>query len=157
MVSEIQFTNNFSLYELLKSKDASRQGFDEQFSPPVNVIENLRNLCINLLQPIRDEIKLPITVSSGYRCAKLNDFVGGASKSQHLTGNAADIECFRLGNYRLLERIAHMHLPFDQMINEYKYKWVHVSWVSRRPRNEILEAYLDDLNRTQYKTISIQP
>jgi len=46
---------------------------------------------IILLQAVRDYYGLPIKVLSGCRCAKHNKKVGGASRSQHLLGFAADI------------------------------------------------------------------
>ena len=43
------------------------------------------------LQFIRDVIGKPVHVDSGCRCAKHNADEGGAEKSQHVTGKAADI------------------------------------------------------------------
>jgi zinc D-Ala-D-Ala carboxypeptidase len=153
MIDNIQFTKNFSLYELLQSQQASRLSFDEQFNPSETTVDNLKLLCINILQPLRDAIKIPITISSGYRCFRLNTIIGGASKSQHLTGHAADIQCFKIGNEELLKRIAALKLPFDQMINEFNYAWVHVSYDSNRIRGQMLEAVKDKNMKTFYRTI----
>lgn len=46
---------------------------------------------IRCLQKVRNIIELPIIILSGYRCKKHNRKIGGALKSQHLLGNAADI------------------------------------------------------------------
>lgn len=46
---------------------------------------------ITYLQAIRDHFGKPITITSGYRCAKHNARVGGASNSRHTQGQAADI------------------------------------------------------------------
>ena len=46
---------------------------------------------IEVLQRLRDILGVPITVTSGRRCAKHNAAVGGAKNSQHLLGLAADI------------------------------------------------------------------
>jgi len=43
------------------------------------------------LQVLRDEVKKPIKIMSGYRCKTHNTKVGGAKQSQHMTGRAADI------------------------------------------------------------------
>lgn len=43
------------------------------------------------VQKIRDHFGVPVTVNSGYRCAKHNKKVGGVSTSQHTQGKAADI------------------------------------------------------------------
>ena len=81
----------------------------------------------------------PITVNSGYRCPKLNDAVGGAKNSQHMRGEAADITAgSKMENKRLFELIWD-NLPFDQLIDESNYSWVHVSYVSTsKNRKQIL-------------------
>jgi uncharacterized protein YcbK (DUF882 family) len=88
MISNIQFTDNFSLYELLLT---SHRRFDEeQYNPPVEIVENLRALVVNILQPLRDAMGTAISINSGYRCPSLNRSIGGARNSQHMTGQAAD-------------------------------------------------------------------
>lgn len=77
----MKLTTNFSLDEF-KSKDGS------EF--PEEVIENIKKLAVNL-QVIRDELKKPITINSGYRSPKHNKNIGGAKNSYHLTGLAVDI------------------------------------------------------------------
>jgi uncharacterized protein YcbK (DUF882 family) len=47
---------------------------------------------INLLEDIRTKLNKPVTITSGYRCEKHNEACGGAPKSQHLLGQAADIQ-----------------------------------------------------------------
>ena len=46
---------------------------------------------VEYVQKIRDHFDKPITISSGYRCAKHNKNVGGATGSRHAKGDAADI------------------------------------------------------------------
>jgi len=154
MIQNIQFTQNFSLYELLESQQATRKGITEQFEPPVEIVAHLEGLCKNILQPLRDELKIPIKISSGYRCPRVNKAIGGAAKSQHLSGFAADIQCFTLGNETLLKRIAAMKLPFDQMINEFNYAWVHVSYDAAKNRKQVLEVYKDN-GVTKYRDIAV--
>jgi zinc D-Ala-D-Ala carboxypeptidase len=153
MITNIQFTKNFSLHELLTSQEATRSSITEQFEPDQAVINNLQALCVNILQPLRDAIKVPIQISSGYRCPRVNTKIGGATSSQHVTGNAADIQCAKLGNEALLKKIRQLNLPFDQMINEFNYAWVHVSFDTARNRKQILEAYKDANNKTAYRNI----
>lgn len=77
----------------------------------------------------------PITVNSGYRCPALNAAVGGVVKSQHLTGEAADITTgSREGNRVLFEKISRSGVPFDQLIDESGYSWIHISYSSRNRR-----------------------
>lgn len=46
---------------------------------------------VEWLQEIRDALGKPVVVSSGCRCRKHNERVGGSPKSQHVEGKAADI------------------------------------------------------------------
>lgn len=138
----MQLSNNFSLRELTKSDTAIRLGLDN--TPNEDQIENLRNLTLKVLQPARDWFGLPIVVPSGFRSGELNRSINGAANSQHLKGQAADIECIGISNYELACWIRD-NCEFDQLILEYytpgdeNSGWVHVSYVTDRPnRNEVL-------------------
>ena len=71
---DIQLSKNFMLSEFTRSETARRRKINNDAPEPV--IENLRNLCQNVLQPLRDYVGEPITISSGYRCALVNSYVG---------------------------------------------------------------------------------
>ena len=88
-MNDIQLSKNFKLSEFTASETARRRKINND--APESVIENLRNLCQNVLQPLRDYVGEPITISSGYRCALVNSYVGGSKNSQHKFGEAADI------------------------------------------------------------------
>jgi zinc D-Ala-D-Ala carboxypeptidase len=148
MTPDIKFTNNFSLYELLST---SHRMFDEeQYNPPTEVIENLRALCINILQPLRDALGTPLKINSGYRCPSLNKSIGGSKNSQHMTGQAADIIDLTHGNEFLFKKIKELNLPFDQIIDEFNFRWVHVSYDPVRNRQQILQAKKDSRGKTVY-------
>jgi len=150
MTPNIQFTKNFSLHELLLT---SHRKFDEeQYNPPTEVIENLRALCVNILQPVRDALGSPVNLNSGYRCPSLNRSIGGAKNSQHMTGHAADIIDLNNGNEKLFKKIKELNLPFDQMIDEFGFRWVHVSYDPVRSRRQILQAVKNGRGQTVYVT-----
>ena len=46
---------------------------------------------VKYLQKIREHFNAPITITSAYRCPVHNQRIGGATRSQHCQGNAADI------------------------------------------------------------------
>jgi uncharacterized protein YcbK (DUF882 family) len=46
----------------------------------------------DVLDDVREYFNAPVTITSGYRCEKHNKAVGGAPKSQHCEGIAADIK-----------------------------------------------------------------
>ena len=72
-MNDIQLSENFKLSEFTRSETARRRKINND--APESVIENLRNLCQNVLQPLRDYVGEPITISSGYRCALVNSYV----------------------------------------------------------------------------------
>lgn len=83
-------SKNFSLEELIASTTVKK---NINNTPSNDVVNNLKRLCTEVLQPIRDKYEKFIIVSSGYRCSKLNTTVGGSKTSQPLYGQAADIKC----------------------------------------------------------------
>jgi zinc D-Ala-D-Ala carboxypeptidase len=151
MIPNKALTKNFFLHEMLSSQTASRLNFKEQYEPSPAVVTRLQLLCKNILQPLREATKSPVTVSSGYRCLRVNTAIGGAASSQHLTGHAADIQDFKNGNEFLLRKIVELKLPFDQIINEFNFDWIHVSYDPKRNRRQVLEAYKDKNFKTRYR------
>lgn len=129
----------FTYAELSKSVTAKNRGIDN--TPNTAVKKNLKALVDNILDPLREAYGKPITVTSGYRCPELNKLVGGAKKSQHMTGEAVDIHGVldkKSENKRLYDLIKKLNLPYDQLINEYDYDWVHVSFGPRNRRQEVI-------------------
>ena len=129
----------FSLKELTESDTATRKGIDN--TPDAIVKANLTALVANVLDPLREAYGKPIVVNSGYRCEKLNKLVGGAKKSQHLTGQAADIRSVSRSvaeNKKIFNLVVKLGLPYDQLIDEYGYKWVHVSYNKKGNRKQII-------------------
>jgi len=65
---------------------------------PEDVKQNIVKLA-SQLQIIRDVVDSPIKINSGFRCENLNRSIGGAKRSQHLIGKAADIVVAGLDAY----------------------------------------------------------
>lgn len=134
-----QITPNFTLEELCASDTAKAQGIDNH--PGLQEVINLTYLCINILQPLRNAMGHPVTISSGYRCARLNRAVGGVSNSQHMRGQAADLYIdgdFRKGR-RWFDWIR-LNCKFDQLIWEHSGNtyWVHVSYNPTGNRGHVI-------------------
>ena len=128
----------FTLPELTKSSTAVRYNIDN--SPNEEQKQNLIALVENILDPLRKAFGKPIIVTSGFRSKRLNDIIGGSKTSQHMTGQAADIRTVKdtkEENKKLFELIQKLDLPFDQLINENDYSWIHVSY-SPNNRKQIL-------------------
>lgn len=136
-------TKHFRLSEFVKSTTAKRKNIDN--TPPPDVVENIRTLCKEVLQPARDhfitkytENRCRISITSGYRSPKLNKAVGSSKRSFHLYGYAADCEFLVLSGHRWVERNAELYdyikdnLPFTELVWEYGNEenpdWVHVAY-----------------------------
>lgn len=146
----MKLSKNFTLGEMIKSQTAERHGIDN--TPYQNEVDNMIALCENVLQPIRDELGR-VNVNSGFRCLELNRKLGSKDTSQHVKGEAADIEIWGISNYELAEWIQD-NLKFDQLILEFWYDeedednnpngdpnmgWVHVSYSADGDnRNQVL-------------------
>ena len=130
-------SKHLQLSELIRSESAKRLGISNM--PTKEHIKNLKLLAVNIFEPIRDHFKVPIRISSGYRSEILNKAVGGSKTSQHSLGQAIDIDMdgTTIKNSDIFEFIK--TLPFDQLINEFNFAWVHVSY-SPKHRKQILHA-----------------
>lgn len=144
----MKLSTHFSLSEFTKSYTAQRLGIDNSIPKDVqdSVIENLTELCANVLEPIRKKFKKPVSVNSGYRSPKLNKAVKGSKNSQHCFGQAADIEIAGISNAELGSFIEN-NLEFDQLIYENISKtdpsagWIHVSFKHGNNRNQVLQIF----------------
>ena len=139
----IRLSKNFTLRELLWSDTAARNPnlIEKQLSPPDSVIHSLDYLTTAVLQPLRDELDWPIRISSGYRCADLNELIGGSERSQHVVGEAADIQIadpagfmtsddtleVRALSRMLYRRATRQHFPRDCHPNFYLFVMVGLS------------------------------
>ena len=154
----MKLSKNLSLAEATKSLTAKRLGIDN--TPDDWTTENLRQVAINIFQPVRDAFTCPIYVSSGYRSADLNTAIGGSKRSQHVEGRALDLDADVYGgctNSQIFNYIKE-NLEFDQLIWEFGDEsnpdWVHVSFVyDGDNRGRCLKACRDDKGKVYYEVI----
>lgn len=132
----MNLTKNFTLAELIESNNAKIKKIDN--TPSQEVINNLTLLAVNVLQPIRDEFG-PLIINCGYRCPKLNRVVGGAFNSEHVTGNAADIDSNNNGE---IFKWIRENLTFRQLIwengDDENPAWIHVSFNHNDNKKQVL-------------------
>lgn len=116
---------------------------------PATAIPRLRALCTVILEPLRAALGTPITVTSGWRSIEVNAAVGGSKHSQHLYGEAADIETSpyvdhtgtTLSATRIVRALWDLGLDVDQVIgyDPARGGHVHVSYTTaRKNRREFL-------------------
>ena len=143
----------FSLDELTASDYAARHCLDN--TPDPSAVDNLNRLVTHILDPLRRHLKVPIIVTSGYRCEALNSAIGGSPNSQHMAGLAADIKAVGMSARVLMLAVRDMYrweqlAALDQCILEFD-RWVHIS-TSSEPRGQFLETSKKD-GRTQYASV----
>ena len=145
----MKLSNNFYLDEFIISQVAERHGYRNE--PNEKQIKNLRLLCVNVLQPLREIIDVPIFINSGFRSFDLNAAVGGRFNSQHLEGKAADFNVHSLDLVDVFN-IVLQKLSFDQLIFEFG-KWIHVSWNGELNRKEVMTSK-KVLGKTVYEKLN---
>lgn len=110
-------SKNFSYHEFEHSDIAKEERITNVITS-VEVRDAIKCLVNNLLQPLRDAVKKPLKISSGYRCPALNSHhrIGGSATSQHVKGEAADVWCATMTPYELACKVVELGLEYDQMI-----------------------------------------
>jgi hypothetical protein len=120
-VADQQLSPHFKLSEMLDSGTGRSKGLSNDPSP--EVIENLRKLCNEALEPIRAAVG-PLKVNSGYRSDAVNKAVGGSTTSAHSYGLAADLNPMKGTWKELMDKVLASGLKLDQII--FEHTWVHV-------------------------------
>ena len=148
----MNLSENFSMHEMCKSETALRMGYDN--TPDDEATENLRALCENVLQKVRDHYGKGVKVNSAYRSPESNAAVGGSKTSDHCKGMAADIEIPGVANADLAQWIMD-NLDYTQLILEFYTPgipdsgWVHVSYDPANLKKQELTA-TKVAGKTQY-------
>lgn len=135
-----QLSPHFTLAECVQSQVAKLKGIDN--TPDEFAIENMRRLCCQILEPVRENYGIPINVSSMFRSPELNRAMNGSKKSQHMHGCAVDFKVKDVPNLELAIWIRD-NLIFDQLILEAPtsdpfHGWVHCSLISGQNRMQTL-------------------
>lgn len=117
----------FTIAELCASDTAKKYGIDN--TPNSVVISHLQQL-INFLNPLREAWGSAIKVTSGYRCKRLNDMVGGSKTSSHMIGYGVDLVPAN-GKMDVFKKFVLDYMKthiFDQCIIEKsgKTEWIHI-------------------------------
>lgn len=143
---DIKLSKNFSLSEFTRTSSS------EDNTPNEEQIEAIRLLVEMILQPLRDLYGKPIKINSGFRSSAVNSAIGGVDSSQHSKGEAVDITGGSVEENQILFNLIVENFPFDQIIDEFGMRWVHVSYRKNRLRRQKLRAVKKN-GRTIYEVI----
>lgn len=131
----MKISEHISYDEATMSPTAIRNGISNQ--PGEQELANMILVAEHCFEPLRKLWGKPIKINSFYRSQSLNQLVGGKSLSQHIKGQAIDITTGTKEENKKLFELAKT-LEFDQLINEYDFSWLHISYKSSGNRKQIL-------------------
>ena len=125
-----------TLAEFERSDAAIRFGIENKMNE--FEIERAKELCENVFEPIRAHLNKPIKINSGFRSAVVNKRMGGAKTSQHVLGEAMDLDLHERGIFEWIID----NIDFDQAIyeggNDVAADWFHISYRKGRNRKQAL-------------------
>ena len=155
----MKLSEHLDLSEVTRSETAKRNGISNM--PTEQHIANFKLLAEKVFEPVRNNFRCPIHISSGYRSIELNRAIKGSLTSQHCQGEAIDIDMDGSANgvtNKMVFDYIKDNLEFDQLIWEFGTSqnpdWVHVSYESTgKQRKQILKAIRTN-GKTSYATYS---
>ena len=148
-----KISKHISYKEGTYSQTALRRGLDN--TPNEEQLKCMKEVAENLFEPLREWVGGPIKINSFFRGEPVNTAIGGSTRSQHMKGQAIDIDD-TFGHKTNAEMYHYIkdNLDFDQMIWEFgddkNPNWVHISWVSHRPNRKKLTIAKRIDGKTRY-------
>ena len=131
-----KISNHISFKEATYSNTAIDKGISNE--PNAEQLSNMKRVAELVFEPLRSWYGKPIKINSFFRSEKLNVAVGGAKNSDHKFGRAIDISAgSKVENKKLFDWLK-ANVEYDQLINEYDYRWVHVSYNINKNRKQVL-------------------
>jgi len=126
-------SDHISYREATRSNTALRHGIDN--TPNEDQLKNMIIVAEACFEPLREWYGKPIRINSFFRSPILNKKIGGSKTSQHCKGQAIDMSAGSKEENKKLYDWCKANLRYDQLINEYDYSWVHISFDLGRNRN----------------------
>tara|TARA_Y100001937_G_scaffold51645_1_gene71657 strand:- start:991 stop:1461 length:471 start_codon:yes stop_codon:yes gene_type:complete len=148
-----KISKHISYHEGTYSRTAERRDLDN--TPNKEQLKCMKEVAENLFEPLREWVGGPIKINSFFRGEPVNTAIGGSTRSQHMKGQAIDIDdTFRHKTNAEMYHYIKDNLDFDQMIWEFgtdkNPNWLHISWVSHRPNRKKLTIAKKVNGRTKY-------
>jgi len=148
-----KISKHISYHEGTYSRTGERRNLDN--TPNEDQLKCMKEVAENLFEPLREWVGGGIKINSFFRGEPVNTAIGGSARSQHMKGQAIDIDD-TFGHKTNAEMYHYIkdNLDFDQMIWEFgtdkNPNWLHISWVSHRPNRKKLTIAKKVNGRTKY-------
>ena len=152
----MKISKHVSYKEGVHSNTALRKGLDN--TPNEDQLKCMREVAENLFEPLREWVGGPIKINSFFRGEPTNTAIGGSKYSQHMKGQAMDIDD-TFGHKTNAEMYHYIkdNLEFDQMVWEFGSEypngnpnWVHISYVTHRANRKQEVIAITKNKKTRY-------
>ena len=146
-------SKHISWHEGTYSRTGERRDLDN--TPNKDQLKCMKEVAENLFEPLREWVGGGIKINSFFRGEPVNTAIGGSTRSQHMKGQAIDIDD-TFGHKTNAEMYHYIkdNLDFDQLIWEFgtdeNPNWLHISWVSHRPNRKKLTIAKKVDGKTKY-------
>ena len=148
-----KISKHVSYKEGVRSRTADRRGLDN--TPNESQLKCMKEIAEGLFEPLREWVGGPIKINSFFRGEPVNTAIGGSKYSQHMKGQAIDIDD-TFGHKTNAEMYHYIkdNLDFDQLIWEFgddkNPNWIHVSYVTHRENRKKLTIAKKVNGKTKY-------
>jgi hypothetical protein len=129
-------SKHITFSEATYSETAVKKGIFNE--PDPTQLGNMVTVAMMCFEPLREWYGKPIKINSFFRSDALNKAVGGSKTSQHCKGEAIDMSAGSKEENKKIFDWCKANLIYDQLINEYDYTWVHISYSKAGNRNQTL-------------------
>lgn len=135
-MNKTKISAHISYEEATVSPTALRLGIkNEPNEAELSAMRLVAELCF---EPLRMWYCKPIKINSFFRCNELNTAIKGSKTSQHCLGEAIDMSAGSKEENKKLFNWCKENLDYDQLINEYDFSWVHISYKRSGNRKQVL-------------------
>ena len=143
MAKTKKFSDHISWKEATGSATAKKLKIDN--TPNDDQLENMKTLAKEFFEPLREKCGVPIQINSFFRCEELNQAISGsATTSQHIKGQAIDLDATKGMTNKELFCIIKQEFEFDKLIWEHgdseNPAWIHVSYNKGQNRKLVYQA-----------------
>lgn len=124
----MKIAEHFTIKELVDTSYADLQAENIYYAlDRFNDLTRLAQFC----ERVRKVLDVPMNITSGVRCPKLNKKVGGTDNSDHIKLLAVDFVPSKIKLKTAFDKIRNSNLDYKQLILE-KNTWIHISIGDRR-------------------------